>query len=87
MGFVTGKKIANFFKSRKLAIVLILLIVVFSIIGTHVPQKSQLKPDVYNTWKTNHPTQAYYFEKLGLTHLFSSFIFVSLAMLLFINTL
>ncbi len=77
---------ANFFKSRKLAIVLIFLIIVFSIIGTHIPQKSQLKPDVYNTWRNNHPTQAYYFEKLGLTHLFSSFIFVSLASLLFINT-
>ncbi len=87
MDFVTGKKIANFFKSRKLAVVLIFLIILFSIIGTHIPQKSALKPDVYNTWKANHPAQAYYFEKLGLTHLFSSFIFVSLALLLFINTL
>ncbi len=87
MGFVTGKKIADFFKSRKLAIVLITLIILFSIMGTHIPQKSQLKPEVYDTWKTNHPTQAAVFEKLGLTHLFSSFIFISLASLLFTNTL
>ncbi|HMB44534.1 MAG TPA: cytochrome c biogenesis protein ResB, partial [Candidatus Methanoperedens sp.] len=66
--------------------VLILLIIVFSIIGTHIPQKSQLKSDVYNVWKTNHPTEAYYFEILGLTGLFSSPIFIGLAALLFINT-
>ncbi|MDD5474834.1 MAG: cytochrome c biogenesis protein ResB, partial [Candidatus Methanoperedens sp.] len=87
MGFVTGKKIADFFKSRKLAIVLIILIILFSIVGTHIPQKSQLKSDVYNTWRTNHPVQADVFEKLGLTHLFSSLIFISLASLLFISTL
>lgn len=87
MDFSFGKKIATFFKSRKLAVVLIFLIIVFSIIGTHIPQKSQLKPDVYNVWKTNHPAQAAIFEKLGFTHLFSSFIFISLASFLFINTL
>ncbi len=87
MDFVIGQKIANFFKSRKLAIVLIILIILFSIVGTHIPQKSQLKSDVYNTWKTNHPTQAAVFEKLGLTNLFSSFLFISLASFLFINTL
>ncbi|MFZ2410777.1 MAG: cytochrome c biogenesis protein ResB [Candidatus Methanoperedens sp.] len=86
MDFSIGKKVANFFKSRKLAVVLIFLVIVFSIIGTHVPQKSQLKPDVYNTWKTNHPAQAEIFEKIGFTHLFSSFIFLSIALLLFINT-
>ncbi|VVB86925.1 Cytochrome c biogenesis protein Ccs1 [uncultured archaeon] len=87
MDFNAGKKVSNFFKSRKLAIVLIFLIIIFSIIGTHIPQKSQLKPDVYNTWRNNHPSLAALFEKLGLTNLFSSFIFISLASLLFINTL
>lgn len=86
MDFLTGKKIAAFFRSRKLAMVLILLIIVFSIIGTHIPQKSQLKSDVYNVWKTNHPTEAYYFEMFGMTSLFSSPIFIGLAALLFINT-
>lgn len=87
MDFLTWKKIAVFFRSRKLAMVLILLIIVFSIIGTHIPQKSQIKSDVYNVWKTNHPSEAYYFEILGLTGLFSSPIFIALAALLFINTL
>lgn len=86
MDFI-GKKIATFFKSRKLAIILILLIIILSIIGTHIPQKSQLKPDVYNTWKNNHPAQADFFEKIGFTNLFSSFIFLSIAFLLFINTI
>jgi cytochrome c biogenesis protein len=86
MDFSMGK-IATFFSSRKLAIVLITLIIVFSIIGTHVPQQSQLKPDVYDKWKSAHPEQADIFEKIGFTHLFSSFIFLSIAALLVINTL
>jgi len=86
MDFI-GKKIATFFKSRKLAIILIFLIIVLSIIGTHIPQKSQLKPDVYNTWKNNHPGQADFFEKIGFTNLFSSYIFLSISFLLFINTI
>ena len=85
MDFI-GKKIATFFKSRKLAIILIFLIIILSIIGTHIPQKSQLKPEVYNTWKNNHPQQADFFEKIGFTNLFSSLIFLSIAFLLFINT-
>jgi len=72
MDFLTGKKIAAFFRSKKLAMVLILLIIVFSIIGTHIPQKSQIKSDVYNVWKNNNPIESYYFEIFGLTYLFSS---------------
>ncbi len=87
MDFSSGKKIGTFFKSRILAIVLIFFIILFSIMGTHIPQKSQLKPEVYNVWKTNHPTQAAIFEEIGFTNLFSSFIFLSLTLLLFINTL
>jgi len=80
------RKIAVFFTSRKLAIVLITLIIILSIIGTHVPQQSQLKPDIYEKWKSAHPEQADIFEKLGFTHLFSSFIFLSIVALLFVNT-
>jgi cytochrome c biogenesis protein len=46
-----------------------------------------LKPEIYNTWKSNNPVKAAIFEKLGLTNLFSSFIFMFLASLLFVNTL
>ena len=81
------KKIISFFQSRKLAIVLITLIILLSIIGTHIPQESQLKQDVYNTWKTNHPDEAQIYETLGLTNLFSSPIFYGTVLLLFINTL
>lgn len=81
------KQISSFFKSRKLAIVLIVLIILFSILGTHIPQKSQLKPEIYNAWEKNNPAQAELFDLLGFTHLFSSFLFLSLVALLFINTL
>ncbi len=84
---VFKKKIGTFFQSRKLAIVLITLIILLSIIGTHIPQESQLKPDVYNTWKTNHPIEAQIYETLGLTYLFSSAIFYGTVLLLFINTI
>lgn len=81
------KKIYTLFQSRKLAVILITLIILLSIIGTHIPQKSQIKPDVYNTWKNNHPGEAQIYETLGLTDLFSSFIFLGTVLLLFINTL
>ncbi|MCZ7383804.1 MAG: cytochrome c biogenesis protein ResB [Candidatus Methanoperedens sp.] len=86
MDFSIGK-IAAVFSSRKLAMVLITLIIVFSIIGTYVPQQSQLKPDVYDKWKSTNPEQADIFEKLGFTHLYSSFIFLSIVALLVVNTL
>lgn len=79
--------ISDFFTSRKLAVVLITLIILLSIIGTHIPQRSQLKPDVYNTWIANHPGEAQIYEILGLTNLFSSVIFLGTALLLFLNTL
>jgi len=79
--------ISDFFTARKLAVVLITLIILLSIIGTHIPQISQLKPDVYNTWKANHPGEAQIYEILGLTNLFSSVIFLGTALLLFLNTL
>ncbi len=87
MDFIIGKKITTFFTSRKLAVILIILIVLLSIIGTHIPQKSQLKQDVYNTWKTTHPGEAQVYETLGLTNLFSSVIFLGTVLLLFISTL
>jgi cytochrome c biogenesis protein len=85
MDFIV-KKIGIFFRSRKLAILLIFLVIILSIIGTTIPQKSQLKPDVYNAWKNTHPEQSDIYEKIGFTNLFSSFIFLSIAFLLFINT-
>ncbi|VVB56446.1 Cytochrome c biogenesis protein Ccs1 [uncultured archaeon] len=81
------EKISNFFKSRKLAVVLIFLIIILSIVGTQIPQKSQIKSDVYNAWKNNHPQEADIFETIGFTNLFSSVIFLSVALLLFMNTL
>lgn len=87
MDQIFEKKIISFFQSRKLAVILIALIILLSVIGTHIPQESQLKPDVYNTWKTNHPGEAQIYETLGLTSLFSSAIFYGTVLLLFINTL
>lgn len=81
-----AKKIEIFFKSRKLAVLLIFLVIVLSVIGTTIPQKSQLKPDVFDSWKNMHQEQADIFEKIGFTNMFSSFIFLSIAFLLFINT-
>jgi len=83
----TGKRISAFLKSKKLAIILIFIIILLSIIGTHIPQKSQLKPEVYNTWKNNHPEEAVIFEGIGFTNLFSSVIFLGILLLLFISTI
>jgi|GEM_PF-2269805 len=82
-----GKQITTFFKSRKLAIILIVLIILFSILGTYIPQESQIKPEVFNTWEKTHPGEAQIYDFLGFTHIYSSFVFISIAALLFINTL
>ncbi|HEY9246993.1 MAG TPA: cytochrome c biogenesis protein ResB [Candidatus Methanoperedens sp.] len=82
-----GKKITGFFYNRKLAIILIILIILLSILGTHIPQKSQLKPEVYAAWRTNHPIQAGIFETIGFDNLFSSYVFIGLVLLLYLNTL
>jgi len=87
MDFDIGKQISTFFKSRKLAIILIVLIILFSILGTYIPQKSQIKPEFFDIWEKNNPTQAQIYDFLGLNHIYSSFIFISIATLLFINTL
>lgn len=86
MGIDFVKNIVSFFRSRKLAIVLILLIMVFSLVGIQIPQKSQIKPEIYNAWEKTHPVQAEIFYYAGFTHLFSSFLFISLVALLFANT-
>jgi cytochrome c biogenesis protein len=87
MYFDFKKKISTFFQSRKLAILLIILIILFSILGTHIPQKSQLKPDVYDKWKGNHTAEAEIYEKIGFTNIFSSIPFLGLALFLFLNTM
>lgn len=87
MDFDIGKQITTFFKSRKLSILLVVLIILLSILGTHIPQKSQLKPGIFDAWEKAHPAEATIYDYLGFTNLFSSFIFISIAALLFINTL
>lgn len=87
MDFNIKKKIETFFRSKKLAVFLIVLIIVLSIIGTHIPQKSQLKSEVYDAWKAKNPVGSEFYETIGFTNLFSSFIFIFIALLLFINTI
>ena len=87
MDFDMLKKISTFFHSRTLAVVLIVSIILLSILGTYIPQKSQLKQDVYDAWKDDHATEAKIYEKIGFTHLFSSIPFLGITLLLFLNTM
>ncbi len=87
MDFDLTREMSTFFKSRKLAIFLIILVIVFSILGTHIPQKSQLKPDVYEKWRGNHTAEADIYDKIGFSNIYSSVPFLGIVLLLFLNTL
>lgn len=80
------KKTVAFFKSRKLTIALVVLLIIFSFLGTVIPQQSQLKPFVYESWKTGSEWSGI-LETFGLTNVYASPAFLVLIILLFLNTL
>ena len=81
-----SKATVSFFRSRKLTLVLVILIIIFSFLGTIIPQQPQLKPFVYESWKESSQWSGVY-EGLVLTDVYSSPAFMVVMLLLFLNTL
>ena len=81
-----SREIISFFRSRKLTLVLVILLIIFSFLGTIIPQQPQLKPFVYESWKDNSQWSGV-FESLVLTDVYSSPAFLAVMLLLFLNTL
>lgn len=76
----------SFLKSVKLAIVLIALLTALIVAGMVIPQ-ANLKPALYAQWWASHPGVAVVVQRLGLDHTFTSWWFLAVVGLFFVNTL
>ncbi len=76
----------SFLRSVKLAIVLIALLTALIAAGMIIPQ-TNLKPALYAQWRASHPVAAVLVERLGLDHTFTSWWFLAVVGLFFVNTL
>ncbi len=78
------RRVYRFLRSRKLAMWLIGIVVVYSAFGTSVPQRSE--PAVLATWTAAHPVLAVVFGALGLTSAWTSPIFIAVVTLFLLST-
>lgn len=81
------KMILNLFKSKKLALILIGLFTSAIIVAAIVPQPVFIEKEEYELWKSHYPALVSLFEKLGFTHIYTSWWFILILVLLFLNTL
>lgn len=77
-------RINNFFKSMKLALVLLLLVAAASIIGTIIPQSSLDATAVGQIWQ-NQPRLAPIYDFLGFFHVYTTWWYILLLAMLFLN--
>ncbi len=77
----------NFVSSAKLALVLVALIILFAFFGVILPQQDRVNPNDLATWQQQHKTVTNLALPLGLFHVFTSWAFMVLIIVLAINTL
>lgn len=75
----------NLLKSRKLAISLLLVILIFSALGTQIPQRSLLTAKDFSAWQARNPFLSRICEALGFTNLYWTWWYIALLVLLLIN--
>jgi len=80
-------RLIRLLSSSRLALVLILLIVVFSLAGAMIPQEGMFGRDDIALWQQDHPLVTSWGKPIGLFHVFHSIPFLVLVLLLAINTL
>ena len=73
--------------SGRLALILVGLFISLSIAGALLPQEGLWTRDDIKTWQESHPLPTRLLKPLGLFHVFNSVLFLSLIVLLGINTL
>jgi hypothetical protein len=73
--------------SSKLALVLIVLLILFSIAGAVLPQKGMLDPEEIGLWQQDHPILTKMLKPAGLFHVFHSWPFLITISILGVNTL
>lgn len=77
----------NILSSGKLALVLVLLVILFSLAGVVLPQVGTKVDAEIVSWQQEHPIITSVLEPLGLFHVFHSRVFLGTIFLLGINTL
>ena len=85
--FDVAKLILAIMGSSKLALVLIVLLILFSIAGVVLPQEGMLEPSKIKLWQQGHTTLTKMMEPAGLFHVFHSWPFLITISILGVNTL
>lgn len=80
-------KIFDLLSSRKTALFLLGALIILSITGMLIPQNSPVNIQAYQSWVSANPKLAQFFDRIGLTRLFSSPVFLLISLLFFISTL
>ena len=78
--------ILKFLSSAKLALLLVLVIILFSVAGAVLPQEGRLEAANITQWQQQHPMATRLLEPLGLFGVFHSWPFMVTIMLLAVNT-
>ena len=78
-------EIPRFFRSRKLAIYLILMVILLSFIGTIIPQEHIYTPVIMEGMIAKSVFLGY-MDEIGFTAIFTSWLFFGVIFLLYLNT-
>ncbi|RME84423.1 MAG: hypothetical protein D6785_05560, partial [Planctomycetota bacterium] len=70
-----------------LAIILLLALLILSITGSLVPQKSHFSPEAILVWQKQHPQLSSLLEKIDGFEIYQSFYFNGILLLLLVNIL
>ena len=73
--------------SSRLALVLVLLVIMFSLAGALLPQEGAMGPAEINAWQLAHPRLTAISRSAGLFHVFYSWPFLITVIILGVNTL
>ncbi len=80
------KNIARFFRSRKLTIYLIVLVILISVVGSIIPQKHVYSHAAF-TQMLEQSEFLVYMDSIGLTAIFTTWLFFGVMFLLYLNTI
>jgi hypothetical protein len=77
----------RFLSSSKLALVLVLVVILFSLAGAVLPQEGMIESKDIAAWQQEHPTLTRALEPAGFFHVFQSWPFLITIVVLGVNTL
>lgn len=79
------KKFLRYIKSLRLSLFLLIILVPLIALGNIIPQKGRFSPAYINEWKESNPFLSVFTGALGLDHLYTTWWFTLLFIVLFLN--